>query len=69
MAFTFGFGGDDIDTSQDDSSDVHHVDGYGRNDGSNEPEAPPVDVQAHDLKDWVGLHLFPHLFSTIILYI
>ena len=55
MAFSFNFSGDDIDAAADDGGASHDV-----NLASNGPsltDSAPVEVQQHELKEWVGLLL------------
>ena len=53
MAFSFGFSGDDIDTSAD--QDITPEGNVGLAGGNiNSSDSVQVPVQVHDLKEWVG---------------
>ena len=68
MAFSFGFSGDDIDTSAD--QDITPEGNVGLNAGGivNSSDSVQVTVQAHDLKEWVGepFLLLRQSFSSVV---
>ena len=68
MAFSFNFGGEDIDQTVD--QDVPILDAPLQSNSANEEEAPLVDVRQHDLRELVGFAVFKkHLFLLFFLYL